>query len=111
MIWILLSLAPFSMWTIMLFLPWRPWGTQEYLDAEGVVNPVPLTQVTVLIPARNEAGIIGTTLRFYGLSMGWALGLPLIGTLYLSMTWISAIRFWQGAGARWKGRAYGSRGE
>ncbi len=51
------------------------------------------------------------TLRFYGLSMGWALGLPLIGTLYLSMTWISAIRFWQGAGARWKGRAYGSRGE
>jgi hypothetical protein len=49
------------------------------------------------------------TLRFYGLSMGWSAALPLIGTLYLAMTWLSAIRFWRGEGARWKGRAYGGR--
>ncbi|MEJ2588986.1 MAG: glycosyltransferase [Deltaproteobacteria bacterium] len=48
------------------------------------------------------------TLRFYGLPMGWSAALPLVGTLYLAMTWISAIRFWRGLGARWKGRAYGA---
>jgi len=47
------------------------------------------------------------TLKFYGQSRGWAVALPLIGTLYLAMTWSSAIRFWVGAGSPWKGRFYG----
>ena len=46
------------------------------------------------------------TLKFYGQSRGWALALPLIATLYLAMTWSSAIRYWVGAGSRWKGRFY-----
>ena len=46
------------------------------------------------------------TLKFYGQSRGWAVTLPLIGTLYLAMTWSSAIRFWVGAGSPWKGRFY-----
>jgi hopene-associated glycosyltransferase HpnB len=46
------------------------------------------------------------TLKFYGQSRGWAMALPLIGTLYLAMTWSSAIRFWVGAGSPWKGRFY-----
>ena len=45
-------------------------------------------------------------LRFYGRSTAWALALPLIAALYLVMTWASAIRFWVGAGSRWKGRTY-----
>ena len=45
-------------------------------------------------------------LRFYGRSPAWALALPLIGTLYLAMTWNSAINSWRGKGARWKGRRY-----
>jgi hopene-associated glycosyltransferase HpnB len=49
------------------------------------------------------------TLRFYHLSFGWALLLPMIATCYLAMTWTSAIRFWQGKGSTWKGRSYGSR--
>ena len=49
------------------------------------------------------------TLKFYGLSIAWALWLPAIGMLYLTMTWTSAIRFWQGKGSEWKGRSYGSR--
>ncbi len=55
------------------------------------------------------AGLILTylpTLRFYGQSKGWAVVLPLIATLYLAMTWSSAIRFWIGAGPHWKGRYY-----
>ena len=46
-------------------------------------------------------------LTFYGFSRWWALLLPLVGTLFLAMTWTSAIRFWQGKGSEWKGRAYG----
>jgi hopene-associated glycosyltransferase HpnB len=46
------------------------------------------------------------TLGFYRQSRGWALALPLIATLYLAMTWSSAIRFWTGAGSHWKGRFY-----
>jgi hopene-associated glycosyltransferase HpnB len=46
------------------------------------------------------------TLKFYQQSRGWVLALPLIATLYLAMTWSSAIRFWVGTGARWKGRFY-----
>lgn len=45
-------------------------------------------------------------LRFYGLSAVRAVFLPLIGTLYLYMTWLSAFRHWFGKGARWKGRSY-----
>jgi len=46
------------------------------------------------------------TLRFYRLSPAWALALPLIGMLYLAMTWASAYRWWVGRGSAWKGRAY-----
>jgi hopene-associated glycosyltransferase HpnB len=46
------------------------------------------------------------TLRFYGISGWWALTMPLIGTLYLAMTWTSAIKHWLGKTAEWKGRTY-----
>jgi len=46
------------------------------------------------------------TLRFYRLNWKWAFFMPLIGMLFLAMTWTSAIRYWQGKGAEWKGRAY-----
>jgi len=49
------------------------------------------------------------TLRFYGLSFGWALLFPAVATLYLVMTWSSAIGFWRGKGSEWKGRVYRSR--
>jgi hopene-associated glycosyltransferase HpnB len=47
------------------------------------------------------------TLKFYGRSRVWALALPLVATLYLAMTWSSAIRCWFGSGSSWKGRFYG----
>lgn len=46
------------------------------------------------------------TLRYYRLSPAWALALPLIGGLYLLMTWTSAINAWRGTASRWKGRRY-----
>jgi hopene-associated glycosyltransferase HpnB len=46
------------------------------------------------------------TLEFYRLSKLWALTMPLVGSLYLGMTWTSAIRYWQGKRSQWKGRTY-----
>lgn len=46
------------------------------------------------------------TLRFYERSPLWALAMPAIATLYLAMTWTSAIRYWRGIRSRWKGRVY-----
>lgn len=46
------------------------------------------------------------TLRYYGLSPLWAALMPLIGALYLGMTWSSAIRYWRGVRSKWKNRTY-----
>ena len=46
------------------------------------------------------------TLLYYRLSPGWTLTMPLIGTLFLAMTWHSALRDWGGRRSEWKGRVY-----
>ncbi len=51
------------------------------------------------------------TIRFYGLSAGWTLALPVAGVLFLGMTWTSALRYWRGERSRWKGRRYRTAGE
>lgn len=49
------------------------------------------------------------TLIYYHRSPLWSLALPVIGTLYLAMTWTSALRYWRGERARWKDRHYESK--
>lgn len=46
------------------------------------------------------------TLRYYQMPWIWALSLPLAGSLFLVMTWASAMRYWKGEQTRWKGRSY-----
>ena len=46
------------------------------------------------------------TLRYYRRSILWAPLLPVISTLYLLMTWSSALRYWRGKRSEWKGRVY-----
>jgi hopene-associated glycosyltransferase HpnB len=46
------------------------------------------------------------TLRYYRRSILWAPLLPLIGGLYLLMTWSSALLYWRGKRSEWKGRIY-----
>ena len=48
------------------------------------------------------------TLRFYHNSPAWAFTMPIIGALFLAMTWTSAFRYWHGKRAQWRGRAYSS---
>src|SRR5690242_10159945 len=49
-------------WVALLLAPWRPWGTGEGLEAAGDPLEKDLRDITVLIPARNEAAVIGPTL-------------------------------------------------
>jgi hypothetical protein len=77
-----------------------------WLPVVGLLFPVASAKI---ISAGALAAMILSylpTLKFYGQSKGWALALPFIATLYLAMTWSSAIRYWAGAGSPWKGRYY-----
>ncbi|PSJ18573.1 glycosyltransferase [Nitrosomonas supralitoralis] len=49
------------------------------------------------------------TLFYYQRSPLWAGALPVIGILYLAMTWTSALRYWRGERALWKDRRYESK--
>jgi len=49
------------------------------------------------------------TLRFYGIPLLWGVLMPLVGLLFLTMTWDSARRYLQGERSAWRGRRYGAR--
>ena len=49
-------------WFIILILPWRPWSTRERLEADAERRHESLDDVTVLIPARDEAEALPKTL-------------------------------------------------
>ena len=54
--------ASLSFWVALLVLPWLPWCTREVLNASPGKTPS-LTDLTVIIPARNEADVISNTLE------------------------------------------------
>ncbi|MFJ3486943.1 glycosyltransferase [Pseudomonas sp. NPDC090202] len=57
------ALLPLIIWGAVLLAPWRPWSTRERLEVEAPPATAPdLSQITVLIPARNEASVLGATL-------------------------------------------------
>lgn len=49
-------------WLLLLVLPWQPWRTREHLEADRTAPAHLLEEITVLIPARNEAPSIRATL-------------------------------------------------
>jgi hopene-associated glycosyltransferase HpnB len=46
-----------------------------------------------------------TMVRYYRLNPAWALTLPLAALFYLGATMHSALKYWNGSGGDWKGRA------
>ena len=60
--WLLACVPGAVIWLIILLLPWRPWSTRERLEGDGDSPPPDTRDLTVLIPARNEAPQIGRTL-------------------------------------------------
>jgi len=61
-IWLLACVPGAIIWIVILLLPWRPWSTRERLEGGGNSPPPDTSDLTVLIPARNEARQIGRTL-------------------------------------------------
>ena len=60
----LVALLGAAIWLTVLMLPWRPWSTRETLDV-SLSSGFPredLSDITVLIPARNEAKVLQITL-------------------------------------------------
>ncbi len=51
----------------------------------------------------------GVTVRFYNLRFLWALTLPIAAIFYGYATFVSALRYWLGSGAQWKGRSQAHR--
>ncbi len=62
MVWNYLAAIGAFIWLTIILLPWRPWGTREYMDSPAASPDADLSDITVLIPARNEAEVISTTL-------------------------------------------------
>lgn len=63
LLWIALTVPGLLMWLAVCLLPWRPWSTRPHLEASAGDASDPLDDVTVLIPARDEAELIAATLR------------------------------------------------
>ena len=63
---VLSGLAAF-IWVLTALLPWQPWRTRELLEVDGLSEldlvASDLSDITVLIPARNEAEMIADTLQ------------------------------------------------
>ncbi len=57
-----LSFLAALMWVALLLLPWRPWSTREHIEPD-LAAQARLDDVSVLIPARDEASCISVTLR------------------------------------------------
>lgn len=54
-IWLLACVPGAIIWMIILLLPWRPWSTRERLQGSDGSPPPDTRDLTILIPARNEA--------------------------------------------------------
>jgi hopene-associated glycosyltransferase HpnB len=52
---------PALAWSVLLFLPWYPWRVREVLEV-GEPMAADLSDLTVVVPARDEAEVIETTL-------------------------------------------------
>ena len=60
--WLLACVPGAVLWLIVLILPWRPWSTRERLEGGDDTTSSLICDLTILIPARNEAQQIGRTL-------------------------------------------------
>lgn len=53
---------PLVFWLVMLLLPWQPWRNRETLTVANPATHADLSDISVIIPARNEASQIPRTL-------------------------------------------------
>ena len=81
-------------------------GVSFIVPVIGLVNGSGAVKVLALVGLLAMAASYAPVLRFYRQRWGWLLTLPLAASLYLAMTWTSALRYWRGERSRWKNRIY-----
>jgi hopene-associated glycosyltransferase HpnB len=74
-----------------------------------ISNPHPLVWFPALLAWCLMSASFLPTVTFYRLAPLWALSLPFSAFFYSYATLLSAIRYWQGRGGQWKGRAQANR--
>jgi hopene-associated glycosyltransferase HpnB len=77
-----------------------------WIPVLSLFDPTPWTRVCGAGAIVFMCASYVPTLRFYARSPLWALALLVTGTLFLAMTWTSALRYYRRERARWKGRVY-----
>ena len=60
---LVLAAIALGLWVALLLTPWQAWRCREHLEPDPGQAPASGDDLTVLIPARNEAGVIAETLR------------------------------------------------
>ena len=60
---LIFAISAAMLWWLLLSIPWQPWRCRESLDSLTGTPEEDLSGTTVLIPARNEAGTLGTVLQ------------------------------------------------
>lgn len=60
---LILAAIALALWAVVLALPWQPWRCRERLAPDADTGNAAPGDITVLIPARDEAAVIGETLR------------------------------------------------
>ena len=63
MVMLILAVVALICWAGVLLAPWGAWLCRERLEADPLPRASPEENFTVLVPARNEALVIGETLR------------------------------------------------
>jgi hopene-associated glycosyltransferase HpnB len=75
----LLAALSALIWLSILLLPWQPWRNRDVLRVPQDPEDEDLSDVTVVIPARNEAAVIGQSLgALAGSSQGTGLRVVLV---------------------------------
>lgn len=60
---LIVAAVALGLWLAVLVAPWAAWLCRERLEAAAHPAREPIRDLTVVIPARNEAAVIGKTLR------------------------------------------------
>jgi hopene-associated glycosyltransferase HpnB len=95
-IWLLIATT-----FLMVLVFWFPWS--GLLSSSFAVRCFAVAGFCAMISTYL------TTLRYYQRAFLWAPMLPFVGSLFLLMTWSSALRYWRGKRSEWKGRVYASK--
>ena len=64
---LLVTALSILLWVGFALMPWGLWRNREVLEAAPAAEEESLTEITAVIPARNEAEVIEQTLRSVGL--------------------------------------------